>query len=507
MITPESPEAEERTTRAARAVMRAGAGAGVAAAVLWLVMSLTYPFGWDQGIFAWAGGVILQGGMPYREAWDLKGPLAYYTYALAEWIFGVHLWSIRLLDAALLLAATLAVHRAAAALTSRVIGRWTALLFVLWYASHSYWHTAQPDGWTGMLLAIALGPLLARPDRTGLLRLAVAGVIIGAVALFKPIYAAFVLLPLAQIVVTAPPAGRIVGLAVLGTGWLVPLALTAGWFHLRGALDDLIEVHIVYAATYAGLSPGSRIRGLADYFFTTRVIAVALPLCIYGGVVLWRAGRRHVAVVLGAWSLVVIAAVLLQNRFFAYHWLPILPAAALLGAAGLNAVLQRAPWLAYVWTAVIGMHALAPVALEEMRFLAWATGRIDRTAYYEAYGEASDDMKAVWWLRDHGAAGSVYVFGWNTGVAWLSDRPFVSRFGFSMPLLIGEDAVRARYQHELIEALSSNPPRYLVAGTQSDQILGRSMSLLDFPQLAVVIQSNYDEATRIGKLTIYERRR
>ena len=65
---------------------------GLAAlAAVWVTASLSWPFGWDQGILAWAGDVIHQGGMPYRDAWDIKGPLAYYLYALAQWLFGKNL--------------------------------------------------------------------------------------------------------------------------------------------------------------------------------------------------------------------------------------------------------------------------------------------------------------------------------------------------------------------------------------------------------------------------------
>src|ERR1043166_2581740 len=46
-----------------------------------LAPSLWYPFGRDQGVFAYAGRVILRGGWPYRDVWDLKPPGIYYTYA------------------------------------------------------------------------------------------------------------------------------------------------------------------------------------------------------------------------------------------------------------------------------------------------------------------------------------------------------------------------------------------------------------------------------------------
>ena len=64
------------------------AGVLVAIGVLLLtVATLSWPLGWDQGIYAWAGDVIVRGGLPYRDAWVMKGPLVFYTFALAQTLF------------------------------------------------------------------------------------------------------------------------------------------------------------------------------------------------------------------------------------------------------------------------------------------------------------------------------------------------------------------------------------------------------------------------------------
>jgi hypothetical protein len=45
---------------------------------LWAIASLWFPFRWDHGIMASVGDTIVRGGMPYRDAWDMKGhPQAY----------------------------------------------------------------------------------------------------------------------------------------------------------------------------------------------------------------------------------------------------------------------------------------------------------------------------------------------------------------------------------------------------------------------------------------------
>ena len=36
--------------------------------------------------------------MPYQDAFDLKGPAAYYVFALAQVVFGHNAWGIRVVD-------------------------------------------------------------------------------------------------------------------------------------------------------------------------------------------------------------------------------------------------------------------------------------------------------------------------------------------------------------------------------------------------------------------------
>src|SRR5690349_1844170 len=74
------------------------------AIVCWLVIAfssltiLLYSFGRDQGIYAVVADTILDGGMPYRDAWDFKPPGIFLTYALAQGLFGKSMLAIRLLE-------------------------------------------------------------------------------------------------------------------------------------------------------------------------------------------------------------------------------------------------------------------------------------------------------------------------------------------------------------------------------------------------------------------------
>lgn len=261
---------------------------------MWTGMSLSYPFGWDQGILSWAGHVVVRGGMPYRDAWDMKGPVAYYVFALTEAIFGVNLWGVRVVDAAFLILTSACIGRAVSKLTDPATGRWSAILFYLWYASHSYWHTAQPDGWAGMLMAVVMLPALVQGDLIGPLKMGLAGACVGLMSLVKPTYAVFLVLPLLSSFSTRASRWVVDAAAVMG-GWIVPIALCVGWFEAHGALRDLWAVYVRYPSTayteLGALAFGERARGLVEYLFQAPVMAVGLPMVIVGALALWQTHR------------------------------------------------------------------------------------------------------------------------------------------------------------------------------------------------------------------------
>ena len=125
--------------------------------------SLTWPFAWDPGIFTWVGDTIRHGGLPYRDAWDAKGPFACYAYALVQRSEIPTMWPVRLLDLAFVTAGAVAV----AAIVRRFVpgnaGVLTAFFLVLTHYSTDFYNTAQPDAWIAAISAMAMAVLL-RPD-------------------------------------------------------------------------------------------------------------------------------------------------------------------------------------------------------------------------------------------------------------------------------------------------------------------------------------------------------
>jgi hypothetical protein len=60
--------------------------------------SLTWPLGNDQAHYSYMGDTVMAGGVLYRDAFDLKGPLTYYLYGWIRAALGHNDESIRILD-------------------------------------------------------------------------------------------------------------------------------------------------------------------------------------------------------------------------------------------------------------------------------------------------------------------------------------------------------------------------------------------------------------------------
>ena len=516
-----------RTQMARSAAARVVFACAAAFTAIWFCASFWFPFGWDQGFFASVGDIILRGGMPYRDGWEIKGPLTFYAFALAQWIFGRHMWSIRLFDLPLLLAGMAALASLAGRFTSRLTGWWAAIVFALWVGSLTWFHAAQPDGWVANFILLAAALLIARKPSAA--RLALAGTLIGAAVLVKPLYIGFLAIPLVQIA-QEPGLKKSARLALaasaLGGVLLLPV-LAAAWFAYRGALRDLVDVHLLYnLRVYSGRTSSravAMVEGVLRYFLAGP-ITLALPVILVGAHKLWRSSR-HAALPVLTWLLVALACVAAQGKFYKYHWLPLFPPLVLLGAVGCHALLQAISektggkslqslrLLAAIslgLTAFVVLQlALAP-ASSVVQWLELVTGRISSARYYTAHATggfvAGDDMRAAAYIRSRTQpADGVAVWGNNALIQFLSGRPNPSRFLYAMPLTEGgPGSIRDVYRQEYMHALLKNPPVYLVVGLPWGS-MNKSQALQGFPQLERLLETRYFKETQIGGLDLYRR--
>jgi hypothetical protein len=128
-------------------------------ALLMLIATVFYPFGYDQAVFSVGGEMVMKGALPYRDFIDTKPPLIFYIYGAAIWLFGRHEWPVHLFDIIFQLASAYYFF----CILRRALGAETALLAVslteILYSGSGFWMTVEAE-------SFALLPSLVILDMT-----------------------------------------------------------------------------------------------------------------------------------------------------------------------------------------------------------------------------------------------------------------------------------------------------------------------------------------------------
>lgn len=531
-----TPAAGPAPTRAERFVRWAVVGM-VVFAVLAAASMLSWPLGYDQSIFAQNGAVVLNGGAPYRDAFETRGPVAFYLFAAVEAVFGRSAFAIRFFDVLLLAAADLLLWRVVRPFASRRHATVAVALWTLYVVSWTYNDTAEPDLWAGyaMVVAAVLG---AREGGARARDLVLAGVLVGLCALTKPFYAAFLAVPAVAVAVregwVSRPTVRACLLLVVGAAIPTAVVLAALW--AKGALPAMIDVHVlfntrVYAAPPASalvkpLGFAGRVRQIFEFPRYHAEIALALAPAAVGVSVLWRRQRGLAA---GLVAIVALGAVCvaLQGKFFFYHWEILLLALAVCAAVGLSRVAgdggpaedAAPPRSVRTLVAVtVGMLLLAvgvSPAEYVKRWLAFAGGRMSGDVYYGTFDASkdinpADQMQAAAFLRANTAPGTpVAIWGVDAAIPFLAGRPGASRFPMTRYFAYNPDAPMVRaYRHEYADSLRAKRPPYFINGLYADRFYKRATTpiVVQWPEIGRFLDDEYVLDRRIGDLDVYRRR-
>ena len=498
---------------------RVWARRGLLAVVLLVVLRAALSLGWaasgDAHVFLWLADLATSGGVPYRDAFETKGPMAWMPLVPLVALAGPMAWVPRVVDLAMLLVGALSARRIATHLGGAASGALAATLWAAWWCGTDWWNSAQPDGWAGAWIVAAWALAIGRSSRA----LIAAGALVGAAALVKPFYAPFLVVPL----LAAAPATRramLEAVVALGIGALLGIGLPLVWLWQLGGLGAWLACLAWTARVYTGGD------GIVTYLApllldATRPPAgvVAVPACA-ALAVLWRAGRRADALALAVGTLGALLAVLVQRKFWPYHWLPLQPFLAIgfatvvgalvaTGAGTLASMLGR--WMAAL---ALGLAVVTPAQFVK-RAVGAARSEAARAAYeqseFGAYGRHRDGLLAIVdSLHGTGApTDRALVWGFYPGVETLLGRRPVTRYGIMHPLFAGEGrAVRDSIRREFMRELGAAPPRWWLVARPTMQERRSEFDAWDvrgFPAADSVLRARYRIAGATRDWIVHER--
>ena len=418
--------------------------------------TVTLPMGRDGGIFAYIGSQVLHGQVPLRDIWEPKPPGVFYLDAAAFLIGGSRESSVLWLE---LVWGMLIV--AAAAWTFRMLARpWVAiaatLLLVLVYRQPQLLvggNMTEEYALLPMLLALGCSLRAVAPrSQHRMLWAAGAGGAAAAAALFNglgatPIVGLFAGL---SALPRAPGSSRFRAMGAGLVAFALPLVSVLLAYFLIDGLPQLIDVEFTYLRVY---SPGV----LGPALVAVSVGAVGLALAL-GPRLSTPQGLGLAAVPLLATMSADLIAFATRGHLRPHYALLLLPAAIALLAWALERWISdgasRRPVRARVTALVLALLALAFAGLQ---LGAQDPPDLERiVALVSGTPIATPPIIAAIENRC-GPAESVYVWGWEPAINFLSARRSASRYPDTIPLqLPGYD--NQRRVGELVSDLARNQP-------------------------------------------------
>ena len=486
--------------------------------VFWCLLSLTWPLSGDAGVFSWMADTAYRGGAPYVDSWDTKGPASWLPSLLMQLIVGRTAWGIRVFDIASVLAAVAAMRSISIALGLSGSGRVAISLYLMWYAGLDFWNSAQPDGWVGAWLIVAVGLALSR-KRLGA---AGAGLLVGLASMQKPFYVGFIVV--IWIVIRASPRrseGSIgIRTVLAGAGLLAAVGLQLVLLQNLGGLEGYWDVQQWNANVYAPLGDPwltrlpAAIRGMFQLPW-----GVVTPFALFGALKL--SGRQRlasVALVVGLAGAVL--GVVVQGKGWLYHWLPMLPFLALLADAGFGSLtLEAAGEIAgQLRRLTLALALLLAGLAPAQQFYRYVGSRVSAASvatyerrefrFYGRYpGSAYVIVDSL--ARIEPRSARIALWAMHPAPQYLAGLPQPTRFAVIRPLYDGEGSpYRVRYRAQFDSIIRARPPRWWLLPTQ--KLIAREPELKEyeiegFPAAKEFLLTHYRAMGASDDWLVYER--
>jgi hypothetical protein len=440
----------------------------VAAGLLLGITMLGYPrTALDTPAQAYAGQVILDGGVLYRDVWDVRGPALFLSSALNIALLGKSVLAQRVYDGLWQLATALVLAAVARRIYRRELAALLAgLSYLVLYNTQDFWSWAQPDGALNLPMALGCLGLACALESDRLLHWAAAGAGVALAVLFKfPLGLAGVGFPCAALLKDGPAAMRwLKRPAALAAGFVLPLAAMAIYLYAIGGLGPWWEAESIYAPQFASILLEHVKLSCVLPRLKLRPVLLILATLGIGLAGLWLERRRgnpltaaHGCIVLVA--LAGLAVVVLHGFNYVYLFLPVAAPAAVLAAGAWSG--QWEEWRARrsKLAALILLASLATLWIPAGRLY----NKLIFTRNVFLRGIPADDP-----LREPGEyikartrpEDTILVWGNAAGIYLHAERKAASRFLCLFPL--SPQLRRLPFAQILTEELTATRPVYIV---------------------------------------------
>ncbi|HEY4283487.1 MAG TPA: glycosyltransferase family 39 protein [Chthoniobacterales bacterium] len=466
---------------------------GSAAAIR--IRLLDMPLERDEGEYAYAGQLMLQGIPPYKLAYNMKLPGTYAAYALIMAVFGqtirgIHLGLIVVNSLTILL-----TYLFGKRLFGQICGLVAAGVFALLALSHSVLGLAAHATHFMTLFAIAGTVVLLRDlDKPRAMALFSCGLLFGLAFLTKQ-NGIFFGLAAGTFLLWNERQRRnnwnesIGHIAVFSVGAILPFAITCILLAIAGAFTHFWFWTFSYAGEYAQSQTWR--GGLRELHHTLSGIINAAPgiwlLAIASSIgVLAQSANRRSAVLLFGFSVASLASAFPGLYFREHYFIPLLPAAALWLGAGIQMLVVRTTeqsrlrFPAAIAVALVALAATQAIFRHHKLFFRLSPNEAARAIY--GTNPFAESLAVADYIHEHSAADArIAVIGSEPQIYFYSHRHSATGYIYTYSL-VETNKYGPKMQKEMISEIEAAKPEYLILVHVPWSWLGSEQSARDLAE-------------------------
>jgi hypothetical protein len=434
---------------------------------------LGIPLERDEGEYAYAGQLMLQGIPPYKLAYNMKFPGTYAAYALIMAVFGqtivgIHLGLLLINTATIVLIFLLgwrlinSTAGIAAAMTYAVLSVSTS---VLGFAAHAE-HFVMLPALGGTLL------LLNESEERDFGRLFVSGLLFGTSLLMKQPAVFFILFGALYLLsndLRCKRGWKRIALRNLtfDLGAIVPLGIACLFLWRAGVFDKFWFWTINYAREYGtllSLQVAAKLfaKTASGLISSTWLLMTLAGLGIIAG--FWNKRTRSRAVFLGGFLAFSLAAFSAGFYFREHYYIFLLPAASLFAGVAITALsdlaASRTRLARFVLLLLFCMALSQPILAARKFFFEVSPIEAPRLCY--GGNPFPESVRIAEYLRDHTeATDTIAVLGSEPQIYFYSKRHSATGYVYTYGLMEAHSYAR-QMQEEMIRQIESARPKYLI---------------------------------------------
>jgi len=445
---------------------------------------LKIPLERDEGEYAYAGQLILQGIPPYKLAYNMKFPGTYAAYALTMSIFGQTITGIHLGLLLINTATIVLIFFLGRRLVNSTAGLAAAMSYAVLSVSPSVLGFAGHA--THFVLLPVLGGtllLLTTTDRQVIGRLFASGLLFGIgllmkqpgvfFALFGAIYLAsrglHRRLPLKTILLQS---------SIFSSGVILPFGITCLLLWRSNVFDRFWFWTIDYARHYGSLVSLGQASQL--FFYSTREVIVAgWPIWVLTGiglvVGLWEQRTRAGTVFLLGFLFFSALALCAGFYFRLHYFILVLPAVSLLAGLASSRLsdfsVDRSIVVRFIPILILGTALAWPILAERKFFFEASPADASRMIYPES--PFAESIRIAEYLQEHTSpSDTIAVLGSEPQIYFYSDRHSATGYIYGYGLMEAQKYA-SQMQQEMIREVERTRPKFLIFVVMPDSWLQR----------------------------------